>query len=88
MEYVLRLGEGVVVRRGWIARWRIFYAGAVSEGVFSLAAEWSQVHNSAAYNVYFSKSQREFALMGGRVTVISVSRHEIRFRYARGAAGG
>ena len=83
MEYVLRLGEGVVVGRGWLSRRQIFYAGAVSNEVFSLAAEWSQSHNSASYNVYFGKSQREFAVMDGRVTVSSVSRDEIRFRFER-----
>ena len=87
MEFVLRLGEGVVVRRGWLARWRIFFAGAVSSDVFTLAVEWSQAHNSASYNIYFRKSQREFSIVGGRVTVLDVSRDEIRFRFDRGAVG-
>lgn len=83
MDHVLRLGEGVVVRRGWYSRWRIFFTGSVSDDVFSLAAEWTQIHNSASYNVYFHKSQREFALMDGRITVVDVSREEIRFRFER-----
>ena len=83
MDHVLRLGEGVVVRRGWYSRWQIFFTGEVSKGIFSLAAEWSQIHNSASYNVYFHESQREFALMGGRVAVVDVSRDEIRFGFER-----
>ncbi len=82
MEYVLRLGEATVVRRGWLSRWRIIYAGAVSDNVFSMVVEWTQMHNSASYNVYFAKSQREFALIGGRVTIVAVSRDEVRFRFA------
>lgn len=83
MEYGLSLGEGVVVRRGIYSRWQIFFTGAVSSDTYSLAVEWSQIHNSASYNVYFHDSQREFSLMGGRVTVLDVSRDMIRFRFER-----
>ena len=88
MDCVLRLGEGVVVRLCWLSRWRIIFAGGVSSDVFSLAVEWSQVHNSASYNIYFRKSQREFSVVGGRVTVQSVSPDEIRFLFDRRTTGG
>ena len=83
MEHTLKLGESVPVRRGWLSRRSVVYAGEVSPGVFSVVAEWSEVHNSAGYNIYFAKSQREFALLGGRITVHSVTKHEIRFTFDR-----
>jgi len=86
MEHTLRLGEWVVVGRGWLKRHRLAFAGESSPGVFSVVLEWTEVHNSAAFNVYFQKSQREFSAFGGRVTVLDVTRHELRFRYDRKAA--
>jgi hypothetical protein len=83
MDYALKLGEWVVVGRGWIKRQRIMFAGEVSPGVYSLVGEWTNAHNSAAFNVYFQKSQREFSLLGGRVVVVDVSKHEIRFQFVR-----
>lgn len=87
MDYTLKLGEWAVVGRGWLSRRRVMFAGEPSPGVYSLVAEWTEVHNSAAYNIYFQKSQREFPLLRGRVVVVAVSKHEIRFRYEKGAAG-
>jgi hypothetical protein len=83
MEYTLKLGETVAVRRGWLSRGRVLFAGEVGQGTYSIVAEWSMAHNSAAYNVYFHKSQREFPLLGGTITVADVSKHEIRFGYSR-----
>ncbi len=83
MEHTLKLGERVTVGTGWFARRRIMFAGEVSSGVFSVVAEWTEVHNSAAYNIYFQKSQREFPMLGGRVTVLAVSKHELRFRFEK-----
>jgi hypothetical protein len=83
MEYTLKLGESVAVRRGWLSRRRITFAGEASPGVYSIVAEWSEVHNSAAYNIYFQKSQREFTLLGGRISILDATKHEIRFRFER-----
>lgn len=83
MEHTLRLGEWVVLGRGWLQKRRVMFAGESSPGVYSLACEWSYAHNSAAYNLHFHKSQREFPLFKGRVTVIDVTKHELRFRYDR-----
>lgn len=76
-----------MVRRGLFSSWRVMFAGEVSPGVYSMVGEWSALHNSAAYNVYFQKSQREFSLHGGRVIVTGVTKHELRFRFERGGAG-
>jgi hypothetical protein len=83
MEYTLKLGESVAVRRRLFSGQRVIFAGEASPGVYSVVAEWTQMHNSAAYNVYFQKGQHEFPLLGGRMVVISVSRHEIRFSFDR-----
>jgi len=83
MGSVLRLGEWGVVGRGWLARYRVMFAGESSPGVYSVVAEWTQVHNPAAYNLYFHKDQREFPLFGGRVTVIDVTKDELRLRFDR-----
>jgi len=83
MEHILRLGEGVVIGRGWLARQRVFFTGAVSKEVFSVAVEWTNVHNSASYNIYFHESQSRFSLLHGRMTVLSVTRDELRFRFDR-----
>ena len=87
MEYTLRLGEWVVLGRGWLRRYRMVFAGESSPGVFSVALEWTNAHNSAAFNVFFHKSQHEFSAFRGRVTVLDVTNHELRFRFDRGAAG-
>jgi hypothetical protein len=83
MEYTLKLGEWCVVRRGWLSKYSVMFAGEASSGVYSAVGEWSVAHNSAAYNIYFHKSQRDFPFLGGRVTVVDVSRHELRFRFER-----
>lgn len=83
MESTLKLGEAAVVGRGWLARRRIMFAGESSPGIYSLVAEWTEVHNSAACNIYFHKSQREFPVLKGRVTVLDVTKHELRFRFDR-----
>jgi hypothetical protein len=88
MEYTLRLGEWMVLGRGWLKRNRMMFAGEPSPGVFSVALEWTYAHNSAASNIYFHKSQREFPAFNGRVAVLDVTKHELRFRFDRGAAGG
>jgi len=88
MEYTLRLGEWIVLGRGWLKRNRMMFTGESSPGVFSVALEWTHAHNSASSSVYFQKSQREFPAFNGRVTVLDVTKHELRFRFDRGAAGG
>ena len=88
MECVLRLGEWAVIGRGWIQRRRIMFAGESSSGMYSIVVEWSQNHNSAAGNLYFHESQREFQVLDGRVSILNVTRDELRFRFERTGAGG
>ena len=81
MERTLRLGERTVVRRGWLKKSRIMFAGELSPGVFSVVAEWTNSHNSAAYNIYFHKDQNEFQAFDRRITILKVNRDELRFRF-------
>jgi hypothetical protein len=83
MEHLLKLGESVKVGRSFFTVHRIIYAGEVSPGVFSVVAEWSAGHRSAAYNIYFRQNQGSFLLLGGNLTVLDASQHELRFRLDR-----
>jgi hypothetical protein len=83
MEHLLKLGESLKVGGGFFTRRRIIYAGEVSPGVLSVVAEWRAGHRSAAYNLYFRQNQGSFLPLGGNVTVLDASQHELRFRFDR-----
>jgi hypothetical protein len=83
MEHTLKLGESLKVGGWGITLRRIIYAGEVSAGVFSIVAEWSAGYNSAAYNLYFRENQGSFPVLGGDLTVLGASQHELRFRLDR-----
>lgn len=80
MEQTLRLGEWAVVGRGWLKKRRTMFAGESSPDVYSVVVEWTEVHNSSAGNLYFQKSQREFTAFDSRVSIIDVTKHELRYR--------
>jgi len=81
-EFRVRLGETAAVRpRWWGKSWSITYAGAPCEGAYSVAVTWTMGNNSAAYNLYLRREQREFALPIGRVRVLEVSPTEIRLQF-------
>ena len=83
MEHGLKLGESVRVGGFFLTERKIIYAGEVSPGVFSIAAEWSRGNNSSAYNLYFQRTQGSLQVFGGTLTVLDASRHEMRFRYEK-----
>jgi hypothetical protein len=83
MEHLLKLGESLKVPGWFFITRRIIYAGEASPGVFSVVAEWSAGHRSAAYNLYFRANQGSFLLLGGNLTVLDASQHELRFRFDR-----
>jgi len=82
-EYTLRVGETAKIKRGFITSYALIYGGMPSDDVYSLVVNWTSGHASASHNLYFRRSQREFELVGGRVTVLDVSSAEIRFRFDR-----
>jgi hypothetical protein len=81
MERSLKLGEAARIGGGLFVSRRMIYAGEVSSGVFSVVAEWGAGYNSAAYNLYFRENQGSFRLLGGTLTVLAASQHELRFRF-------
>lgn len=83
MERTLRLGEWTVVGRGWLQKRRIMFAGESSPSVYSLVLEWTKSHNSAAYNLYFNKSQKDFQVFKGHLIIQNVNMNEMRFRFEK-----
>jgi len=83
MERTLRLGEWAIVGRGWLKKRRIMFAGESGPGIYSLVLEWTNSHNSAAYNLYFNKNQKEFQAFNGRISIQDVNMKEMRFRFEK-----
>ena len=84
MEYRLKLGEvATVFPLWWGTNWSLTCCGMLSDGVVSVAVQWSMGHNSAAYNLFLSPETRPFALPVGRVSVTSRSPSEIGLRFER-----
>ena len=81
MEQIIKLGEWAVLERGWLQKRRIMFAGESSQGIYSIVAEWTNSHNSAAYNIYFHKNQTDFPVFNGRITILEASEKELRFRF-------
>jgi hypothetical protein len=86
VEHTLRVGEAAKIKRGFMTSYSIVYAGMLSDYVYSVAVNWTRGNNSAAYNLYVEKGQREIELLGGRLTVLDVTSREIRFRWEKGAS--
>jgi hypothetical protein len=81
--YTLKVGEEAKVKRGFITTNAVVYGGMPNDDVYSLIINWTSGNASAAYNLYYSRSQREFELLGGRMTVLDISSREIRFRFEK-----
>jgi hypothetical protein len=82
-EYTLKVGENAKVKSGFMTSYSLVYAGMLSDYIFSIAVTWSSGNNSAAYNLYFEKGQREIKFLNGRLTVRDVSKSEIRFVFQK-----
>ena len=84
-EFVLRVGEGASVRRGFVftASCHVIYAGMPSDSTYSVVVVKEHGNQASAYNLYLPRSQREVALPYGRLIVTSVSEDEMRWRLQR-----
>jgi hypothetical protein len=81
-NYTLRLGEGAKVRPGiFKSTVSIIYSGMLNEDISTLVVNWSFGHNSMAYNLFFTKRQKEIFTPKGRLEIEYVSSEEIRFSY-------
>ena len=82
-EYILKVGESAKIKRGFITTYSLVYAGMLSDHVFSIVVTWSAGHNSAGYNLYLNKGQREINMLDGRMTIFDVDKSEIRFQFQK-----
>ncbi len=82
-EYILKVGESAKLKPGFFTSYYVVYAGMLSDHTYSIVVTWTSGHNSAAYNLYVDKGQREIGLFKGRLTVYDVNKSEIRFQFQK-----
>jgi len=82
-EHTLTIGGSARLRKRWVYKRELIYAGMPNDDVCSLVVMISEAHNSWAYNLFIPKGQREVTVEGARVTVLAQSREEIRIRIER-----
>ena len=82
MEYTLKVGESARIKRGFFTRsCSIVYAGMPNDKTYSVAVTWSMGHNSAGYNLFLPRDNREIVMSPGlSVTVYGASPTELRIR--------
>ena len=81
-EYTLKLSETAIVRPGTFrAQISIVYTGMINESIFSIAVIWLHGNQGMAYNLFFPKTQKELDIQKGKIEFVSISKHELRFRY-------
>ena len=82
-NYTVRLGEHVKVRPAFFKSTEsIIYSGKLNEDIYSIVVSWTFGYNSMAYNLFFSKQQKEISTIKGRLEIDYVSSEEIRFSYS------
>lgn len=79
----LQVGEEAKLRGAFAGGWWIVYAGMPNADTYSVAVRWTSGNNAAAYNLYLSTGQTEFAAAKGRVRVYAVSPRDIRLRFSK-----
>ena len=82
-KMTLKVGEPARLVKTFLKTYTLVYAGETSDRVFSLVPVWTSGYNSAAYNIYFPKSQREIQIFGGRLVVLELSSKHIRFQFEK-----
>jgi hypothetical protein len=79
-EHNLKIGESVLLKRGFMTKVTLIYAGTPNDKVYSLVVSRSAGHNSLAYNLYIPIDQRQVEISDVKLTIEHVSPNEIRFR--------
>lgn len=87
-DITLKVGDSARLVRTFMKTLALVYAGEVSDQVFSLVPVWTRGYNSAAYNLYFPKNQREIYIFGGRLVVLELSSRHIRFQFEKRSRTG
>jgi len=79
---VLRVGDTITLKRGFLYKHNLLFAGMPWEGCFSLVVIWTSGYNSAAYNLFFPITQTELVVAGRKYVVEEVDSGKIRMRRA------
>jgi hypothetical protein len=79
-EHDLKIGESALIKRGFMTKVSLVYAGIPNDKVYSLVVSRSAGHNSLAYNLYIPIDQRQIEISDVKLTIESVSPSEINFR--------
>ena len=79
-EHGLKIGDSALIKRGFITKVSLIYAGIPNDKVYSLVVNRSAGHNSLAYNLYIPIDQRQIEISDVKLTIESISPNEIRFR--------
>ena len=79
-EHSLKIGESAFIKRGFLTKVSLIYAGIPNEKVYSLVVSWSSGYNSLAYNLYIPIDQRQIEISDVKLTIESLSPNEIHFR--------
>ena len=79
-EHNLKIGESALIKRGFITKVSLIYAGMPNDKVYSLVVTCSVGHNSLAYNLYIPMNQQRVELSNVNLTISNVSPSEIRLR--------
>jgi hypothetical protein len=82
--YELKINQSVPLKRWWLSKMHVLYAGMPNETTYSLVMTYTSSHNSIAYNLFIPKSQKEIDLIKGRLVVLRVNADSISFRHERG----
>ncbi len=69
----LRIGESVRIKRGFMTKISLVYAGMPSDGVFSLAVTTTAGHMGMGYNLFFPVDRRQLEVAGVPIMVQAVS---------------
>lgn len=77
--YELEINQSVAVKRGWMSRTYVVFAGMPSDSTYSLAITYTNVHNSIGYNLFIPRSQTEVKLFKGWLVVQRVTPTRITF---------
>ena len=73
VQHDLKLGESVLIRRGFMTKVSLVYAGMPNEKTFSVVVTKTAGHMGMGYNLYLPVSEREARIEEASITVHGVS---------------
>lgn len=73
VQHDLKLGESVLIKRGFMTKVSLVYAGMPNEKTFSVVVTKTAGHMGMGYNLYLQVSEREAMIGETGVTIHGVS---------------